>query len=176
MATSAMLSYFLWRQPALAENLLGSWMGVMREGVVSGIIGGVVVAAWFLVADLLSGQPFHTPALLGAIIFNNLRQPNPVAVSAAVVLAYTALHFFAFILFGIVASITMAAAEYEPLLVLGVLVFFVWFELSFVSFTAFLDQSAMGEIGWWNIIAATFSRSRRSLVITSGVIQGWFRG
>jgi hypothetical protein len=26
------------------------------------------------------------------------------------------------------------------------------FELSFVSFTAFLDQSAMGEIGWWNII------------------------
>jgi hypothetical protein len=90
--------------------------------------------------------------LLGAIIFNNLRQPNPVAVSAAVVLAYTALHFFAFILFGIVASITMAAAEYEPLVVLGVLVFFVWFELSFVSFVAFLDQSAMGQIGWWNII------------------------
>jgi hypothetical protein len=32
MATSAMLSYFFWRQPELAENLLGSWMGVMREG------------------------------------------------------------------------------------------------------------------------------------------------
>ena len=152
MATSAMLSWFLWRQPTLAQNLLGPWIRVVREGANAGILGAVIVAGWFLVADLLNGQPFHTPALLGAIIFNGLHQPGPVTVSAALVLSYTALHFFAFIMFGIAASITMEASEYEPLLALGVMVLFAWFELCFAGFVTFLDQQAIGEIGWWNII------------------------
>ncbi len=152
MATSAMLSYFLWRQPDLAENLLGPWMDVAREGIISGLIGAVIVAGWFLVYDLAKGQPFHTPALLGAIIFNGLHQPGPVMPTAALVLGYTALHFFAFIMFGIAASITMAASEYEPLVAIGVLVLFVCFEVSFIAFVTFLDQSAIEEIGWWNVI------------------------
>jgi len=61
-------------------------------------------------------------------------------------------HFFAFIMFGIAASITMAASEYEPLVAIGVLVLFVCFEVSFVAFVTFLDQSAIEEIGWWNVI------------------------
>jgi hypothetical protein len=152
MATSAMLAFFLWRQPTLAENLIGPWLGVLREGIISGIICAVIVAGWFLVADFIAGQPFRTPALLGAIIFNGLSQPGPVTVSLAVVLAYTVLHFFAFIMFGIAASITMAASEQEPLLSLGVLVLFMWFELCFAGFVTLLDQRAIQEIGWWNII------------------------
>jgi len=46
MATGAMLGFFLWRQPVLGENLLGPWMGVLREGIISGILGGVIVALW----------------------------------------------------------------------------------------------------------------------------------
>lgn len=157
MATAAMLSYFLWRQPKLAENLLGPWIPVVREGVFTGVLGAVIVAAWFLVADFLAGQLFQTPALLGAIIFNGFHQPGPVVPSAALVLSYTALHFFAFIMFGVAASITMAASEYEPLLVLGVLVLFVWFELCFVAFVTFLDERAIGEIGWWNIIGGNIA-------------------
>jgi hypothetical protein len=152
MATAAMTAYFFWRQPTLAENLMGPWIGVVREGVIAGIIGALIVAAWFMIADLVNGQPFHTPALLGAIIFNGLSQPGPVTASLALVLAYSALHFFAFIMFGIAASITMAASEYEPLVALGVLVLFLWFELCFVGFVTLLDQRAVEEIGWWNII------------------------
>jgi hypothetical protein len=152
MATGAMLAYFFVRQPVLAENLLGPWMDVVREGIVSGVLGGVIVVLWFFVYDVLAGQPFHTPALLGAIIFNGMEQPSTFAVSAALVLGYTALHFFAFAMFGIASSITMVASEYEPLLALGVFVLFLWFELCFVAFVTFLDQSAMSEIGWWNII------------------------
>lgn len=152
MATGAMLGIFFWRQPMLAENLLGPWIDVAREGIVAGIIGGVIVALWFLVYDVASGHPFHTPALLGAIIFNGLQQPEGFAVTTALVLGYTALHFFAFISFGIAASVLMAAAVHEPLVALGVLVLFVWFELSFVAFVTFLDQQAVQEIGWWNVI------------------------
>ena len=152
LATAAMLSFFFWRQPVLAENLLGPWTAVVREGVIAGIIGGVIVAAWFFIYDVAIGHPFHTPALLGAIIFNGMTEPQGFVVTAALVLGYSVLHFFAFILFGIAASITMAASEYEPLLALGTLVLFVWFELCFAAFVTFLAQSAVQAIGWWNII------------------------
>ena len=152
MATGAMLAVFFWRQPVLAENLLGPWIEVVRDGITAGIIGGVIVALWFLVYDLAAGHPFHTPALLGAIIFNGMQEPAGFGVTAALVLGYTALHFFAFILFGIAASVLMAAAQREPLLALGVLVLFLWFELAFVAFVTFLDQQAVQEIGWWNVI------------------------
>lgn len=152
MATAAMFAYFFWREPALAENLLGPWVQVAREGVVSGIIGAVIVAVWFLIADFASGQPFHTPALLGALIFSGLQQTGPVVPTLALVLGYTVLHFFAFIMFGVAASITMAASEREPLVALGVLVLFVWFELAFLSFVRLLDQRAAEELGLWNII------------------------
>ncbi|HTT77442.1 MAG TPA: hypothetical protein VMF50_15875 [Candidatus Binataceae bacterium] len=152
LATAAMLSFFFWRQPILARNLLGPWVAIVREGIIAGILGGVIVAAWFLIYDAAIGHPFRTPALLGAIIFNGMREPKGFAVSAALVLGYTVLHFFAFILFGIAASILMAASEHEPLLALGTLVLFFCFELCFVAFVTFLDQTAVQEIGWWNII------------------------
>ena len=154
MATGAMLGFFLWRQPVLAENLLGPWMGVVREGIVSGVLGGVIVALWFLVHDALIGQLFHTPAMLGALIFNGIERPNDFAITTALVLGYTALHFFAFILFGIAAAVTMAASEREPLLALGVLVLFIWFEVCFFGMVTFLDQSALQELGWWNVIGS----------------------
>src|SRR5271154_1565138 len=37
LATGAMLSFFFWRPPALAFDLLGSWIGVAREGVTAGL-------------------------------------------------------------------------------------------------------------------------------------------
>jgi len=152
MATAGMLGFFLWRQPVLAQNIMGQWTGVVREGVVSGLIGGVIIAVWFLIYDLARGHPFHTPALLGAIVFNAMHQPGSVAVTTAIVLGYTVLHFFAFIMFGIASSILMVASEREPVVALGELVLFVWFELCFVAFVTFLDNTAIEEIGWWNII------------------------
>ncbi len=41
LATGAMLSYFFWRHPALAFDLLGGWISVVREGVTAGLIGGI---------------------------------------------------------------------------------------------------------------------------------------
>src|SRR5579883_873461 len=152
MATAAMLACFFWFEPVLLENLLGPWVAVAREGVISGLIGAVIIAVWFLIADYAAGRPFHTPALLGALIFSGLEPTGPVAPTLALVLGYTVLHFFAFIMFGIAASITMAASEREPLVSLGVLVLFVWFEVSFVSFVDFLNQRTTAELGWWNII------------------------
>ena len=64
-----MLYYFFWRHPALACNLLGGWITVLREGITAGLIGGIV-AALVMAYDLTAGNSFKTPALLGAMSFN----------------------------------------------------------------------------------------------------------
>ncbi len=181
MATAGMLGFFLWRQPALAQNMMGQWTGVVREGVVSGVIGGVIVAVWFLIYDVAIGHPFRTPALLGAIFFNATHQPQSVEISTALVLGYTAVHFFAFIMFGIASSVLMVASEREPVLALGELVLFVWFELCFVAFVTYLASAAVEEIGWWNIIGGNIVAlaaiiayfEHRHPRITSRIINHW---
>ncbi|MGH7710331.1 MAG: hypothetical protein ACREOG_03555, partial [Gemmatimonadaceae bacterium] len=40
----------------------------VREGVITGAIGATAVAVWFFVVDIVSGQPFHTPATLGEAV------------------------------------------------------------------------------------------------------------
>jgi hypothetical protein len=181
MATAAMIAVFFWRQPALGRNLMGPWTEVVREGIVAGVIGAVIVALWFLAYDAAIGQPFRTPALLGAIVFNGMYQPADFAVTLGLVLGYTALHFFAFIMFGIASSILMAASEYEPVLAFGELILFVWFELCFAAFVTFLDGQALEEIGWWQIIVGNVAAlaaiiafyEHRHPRITQRIIDRW---
>ena len=152
LATVTMLSFFLSRHPKLARNLLGNWLRVLREGVVTGLIGAFTVAAWFLVHDTMLGQPFRTPALLGSALIDGARDPNSLQATFALVATYTVLHFFAFIVFGLAASVLMAAAEKHPLLLLGVLVIFACFEVFFLGAVTLIDQSLLGALGWWTIV------------------------
>ncbi len=68
LATVTMLYYFLSRHPALARNLLGPWIPILQEGLTAGLVGAVIVAAWFLAYDLAMGEAFKTPLLLGEAI------------------------------------------------------------------------------------------------------------
>src|SRR5207247_8408585 len=38
--------------------------GLIADGVVGGVLAGLVVALWFLAVDSLAGRPFRTPAAL----------------------------------------------------------------------------------------------------------------
>ena len=37
----------------------------VREGIIAGLIGAVVVAVWFLIYDAARGRPFRTPRCSG---------------------------------------------------------------------------------------------------------------
>lgn len=152
LATAAVLAYFLGRHPVLAGNLFGAWLGVLREGVVAGLIGAGVVALWFLARDAIGGQALRTPALLGAAFFQGLRDPNALSISMAAVAGYTVLHVCAFVAFGLAAAVLMAAAEWQPMLLLGVLVLFACFEVFFLGFVTMIDQSLLQSLGWWTIV------------------------
>src|SRR5919109_170591 len=74
LATVAMLWYFFRAHRALPRTLVGSWGGVLREGIVAGVIGAAVVAVWFFVIDAIQGEPLRTPRLLGTAL---LRADDP---------------------------------------------------------------------------------------------------
>jgi hypothetical protein len=153
LATGAMLTYFFAQHPMLARNLMGTgWLRVAREGVMAGIVGGAVVALWFLGYDLVAGEMFKTPAMLGAMIFQS-GDLESAKVTLALVLGYTVLHFFAFVGFGLTIAILLAASEWEPFLALGVFLLFAVFEVFFVGFVTLIDQTVVSTLGWWKIVA-----------------------
>jgi hypothetical protein len=112
------------------------------------------------VYDTTLGRPLYTLALLGAAILKGLRDPNPLHISTAVVLGYSVVHGAAFILFGILAAILLAAAEREPMLMLAVFVMFTCFEVFFFGLVKVVDEALLRSLGWWtifvgNLLAAT---------------------
>ena len=181
LATAAMLTYFFWRHPELAWNLLGGWISVAREGVTAGLIGAVVVALWFMGYDLASGNSFHTPALLGAMVFQNANVTDGIKATLPLVLGYTILHFFAFVTFGVALAILLAASEWEPFMALGAMLLLAVFEVFFVGFVSLVDQSALEVLGWWKIVAGNilaliamttyFIRSHRGLGVK--LVERW---
>src|SRR5262249_14401140 len=103
--------------------------------------------------DLASGAAFRTPEMLGAMIFTGGVAPGGMPVQASLVIGYSVLHFLAFVGFGFVIALMLAASEWEPLLTLGVFVLFAVFEVFFVGFVTLLDSSVVQVLGWWKIVA-----------------------
>jgi hypothetical protein len=153
LASIAMLWFFFRAHRALPRTLVGSWGGVLREGIVAGLLGAAVVALWFFGIDAIQGEILGTPRLLGTAL---LRVADP----TAAMLAYTALHGLAFIAFGIVGALLIAGAERQPLLVFALVILFTAFEIFFFGAVIIAASWVLDEVAGWtifvgNILAAT---------------------
>lgn len=129
---------------------------VLREGVVAGLIGAVVVALWFLVADVLRGHPFQTPEFLGEALFFGVRTPVGIHPAAQIILGYTVVHGLAFVAFGVIAASVIAASEDEPALVIAVVILFAAFETFFLGVVGVLGRAVQDVLVWWEILIANF--------------------
>jgi len=166
LAAAAMLWYFLLRHRALPRLLVGTWWAVLSEGIVAGLAGAAVVAIWFLAIDTLRGEPLRTPTLLGMGLLKLLAGAHPV-------LAYTAVHGLAFILFGIVAAALLAGAEQAPVFLFAMVILFTAFEVFFFGAVIIGAKWILDELAGWtifvgNILASTamlayFFRKHRAL-------------
>ena len=125
--------------------------GIVREGVVAGFLGATAVAVWFLIVDLVTRRPFHTPAVLGAGLLRIFGPPGTEG-EFCHVLAYTNFHFAAFILVGMVAVMIVHWAEEQPAVLAGVLILFVAFEVGSYGLIALLAESqALGPGAWFQV-------------------------
>jgi len=144
LASVAMLWFLFRAHRALPRTLIGSWGGVLREGVVAGLIGAAVVAAWFFAIDAIQGEPLRTPRLLGTAL---LRASDPIVGMTA----YTALHGLAFIAFGLVGALLIAGAERQPLLVFALVILFTAFEIGFFGAVVIVASWVLDELAGWTI-------------------------
>lgn len=89
---------------------------VVVHGVIGGILAGAVVAAWFLVVDLMDGRPFVTPALLAAVLLDE----SFTGVTLRLVVLYSMLHFGVFAALGAATAWFLHATRTAPALLIGV--------------------------------------------------------
>jgi len=167
LASLAMLWYLFRGHRALPGTLVGSWGAVVREGVVAGLIGAVVVAVWFFAIDAIQGEPLRTPRLLGMSL---LRQPSP----AAALWLYSLAHGVAFVVFGVIGAFLIAGAERQPVLVFALVILVTAFEVMFFGAVLIVASWVLDELAGWtifvgNVLAATamlayYFRHHRALV------------
>lgn len=139
---------------------------VVLHGALAGLLSGLVVALWFVPVDLLAGEPFRTPAALGAFLF-----AEPAGVSDGVLVGlYTLVHFAGFILLGVGAAAVLALTGLRPTWLVGLL--FGIGVLNAVFYGALLvgDPRVFALLPWEHVVSANLVAG---LVAMSYLHRAW---
>src|SRR5215208_4789955 len=127
----------------------------IREGVLAGFIGATAIVVWFAVIDIVSGQPFHTPSILGAGLISVLGKPPMMPDTVGFhVFIYTVFHYVVFAIVGIIIAQIVHQSERTPAILAGFLVAFVAFELGAIGLTTLFTESRLGGMAWYQIFLA----------------------
>lgn len=126
-----------------------------RQGVIAGTLGAATIALWFLLLDLLKGHPLYTPHALGTALFFGVDQlpiSEPAQISVGIVAAFTLVHGLVFAVIGCAASRLLGAAERNPNLGFGILLFFVLFEFGFVAAALVFAEPVLQALAWQAVL------------------------
>lgn len=126
---------------------------IVTEGTDVGIIGGLVVAVWFLVLDTLAGMPLRTPSLLGQAVLFGDSTPE-VAVIFGAVLVYTAFHFLVFALLGMGLVALVHWGIENPVVRYALLPLFLVFEVMFYGLIEVLSERTHELFPFWAVVGA----------------------
>lgn len=126
---------------------------VIVHGVTGGLLAGLVVALWFLVADTVAGQPFRTPALLAGVLLNHEFSQ----VTARLVAVYTVLHFGVFAILGVGMSWLSASFAAPPRLLLSLVFGVLLQEVTFYVGLLLLHAPRLGVIAWPHVVGANIA-------------------
>jgi hypothetical protein len=128
---------------------LGAPQSPWLRGGIAGIIGGTVLAAWFLVVDSALGDPFRAPSLLANSIFRvEGLEANP-----SLIALYTLVHYAAFVAVGIAVTWLSTLVDWAPSTLLGFVL-----GLALYDALVFLSISVTGvdviqELGWLEVLS-----------------------
>jgi hypothetical protein len=143
------------------------------EGVLVGLVGAATVALWFLIYDAATGAPLRTPGLLGAALFQGLRDPAELEISTGAVLAYSVVHVAAFVAFGLAVAGLFALADRDRRVLFWLFMLFCCFEVFAIALATVVWEMLAHAIPMWPFLVANglatatmlgvmFRHSRRS--------------
>ena len=126
-----------------------------QEGIIAGTCGAATITLWFLLLDVWAGHPLYTPHMLGTALFkggSGLIPSTHVELSLGMVGAFTALHWLAFELIGVLASLLLAVAERNPNLGFGVLLCFVLATEGLVGGAMMFAEPVLHAFAWQSVL------------------------
>lgn len=118
------------------------------RGTIAGIFGGIALALFFLIVDLIRGEPFGTPMLVAGALLG-----RETAAGAGLLIAYTAVHFLAFISAGILIAWSFDRLEARPRTLFGLVVGFLFFDAVFYLSVAVTSVDVVRVLGWGPVLA-----------------------
>ena len=126
---------------------------VIVHGVIGGLLAGLVVVLWFLVADTVAGHPFRTPTLLAGVLLN--REFSQA--TFRLITAYTVLHFGVFAILGVMMAWISAAFTAPPRLLLGLVFGLLLQEVIFYVGLLVLHAPHLGVVAWPHVVGANIA-------------------
>lgn len=129
---------------------------LFADGLVAGIVGYAVVVLFFGGWNLVEGRsPFYTAGLLGAAVFDGLRDASALTLAPGPVIAFNGLHMVAFLAFGFFAAWLVYETELHP--AYWYLSFFLFLAAALLSYAAVLAVSTvLGElISPWLVVGSS---------------------
>lgn len=120
----------------------------LTRGIVAGVLAAGVLAAWFLGVDLIRGQPFDAPIFLASALVG---LNNPQA-TIGLLLLYTVLHFFVFIIIGIAVAWLFDRSGVAPHPLLGLVLGFLMFDLMFYTGVVVTGVDVVQALGWPEVL------------------------
>lgn len=119
-----------------------------KEGALAGVLGAVLLAAWFLYLDVLRGQAFYTPTVLATALLHGgaaLEAPETIQPSIPLTLLFTVMHGLIFVAIGVAAGeLLYRFARVRSRALIGLLLFGVLC-LGFFAFA--VNVAAVGSKG-----------------------------
>ena len=154
----ALLAFVAWRRNA--KWVFEGYHGfadvphpLLKDGIIAGLIGALVIALWFGVLDTVAGHPFFTPATLGRGLLSFFGDVTPDQGTITFVLVYTVFHFAAFMVVGLIASLIVHLARQEPSILLGFAILFAATEIGIYGLVALLHEwSPLANGAWLQIM------------------------
>ena len=121
---------------------------LIYDAFYSGAIAGSVVALFFLVVDILNGQPLFTPSLMGSVLFAGASAGAVTEVRLDMVAWYSVVHFGAFGVLGLGIAFLVREVELHsrhPALLF--LLLFGLFEVGFLAAAWLLLPGVVARLG-----------------------------
>lgn len=128
--------------------------GLMKEGIVTGVIGATVIAVWFFIVDMVTGRPFFTPDVLGTMLLRIFGAPSTLDTVFLHVALYTVFHYLVFAILGMLIVAIVHQGQRTPGILAGFLILFVAMQLGALGFTALFAESPLGQVAWYQIFIA----------------------
>jgi hypothetical protein len=133
------------REPASVSQTVPD---LIYDAFYSGAIGGSVVALFFLLVDVLNGQPLFTPSLMGSVLFAGVSAEAVTEVRLDRVAWYSVVHFGAFGALGLGIAFLVREVELHsrhPALLFALL--FGVFEVGFLLAAWLLLPGVVARLG-----------------------------